>query len=83
MILFRPFCKKACFRAFKNAYMNNSRSDLVFGSSIKQERDTELIPKKFTFRIKVWICFYMLSCVSFFDISGEFSLLNAILLITT
>ena len=62
--------------------MNKSRSDLMDGSSIKQDKETVFIYNKFTFRIKFRIYLNMLSFVSFFYWIGEFALLKAIVLIT-
>ena len=61
--------------------MNRSRSDLD-DSSIKQDKETELIPSVLTFRMMFWICFYMFSCVRLLGLVGEVALLKAILLIT-
>ena len=61
-----PFGQIACFRAGKNALMNKSRSDLLDGSSIKQDKETEFIPNALAFRIMFWIYLIMFSFVNFF-----------------
>jgi hypothetical protein len=77
------FGQIACLRACKNALMNKSRSDLMDGSSIKQDKETEFIPNALTFRIMFWIYLTMFSCVNFFGKLGWIAVLKRILLITT
>jgi len=81
-MLHGPFGQIACLIAVKKALRNNSRSYLVDGSSIKQDKETELIPSMLTFLIKFWICFCILWFVNFLGWPKYYSLLNMILLIT-